>query len=550
MNLADTQSFTLKHYVDTQYMVSVGYFECFEQGANCFEEGDYLKAMQQFKQALAIAEESQRKDLELDCYDQLSYCYFRRYEFDMMLSNATEALSLCNELDNESLKVTALNRIGIAYGSFGVNEEALKYFLESVDLAETTEHQDLPIIYNNISVIYYHLGNLHGSLPYLEKALALATKNDQKSHQLTCLCNFGQRYTEMGRYTESMQYLREALRLVKEFDQSNIIIVNIYENIGDCLEAQQKYTLAVKSYSKALSELRMRPNDHLKSTILYSLSKVYSKQNEHIKALDLLRQGLVSAEACNSLKTKFEIHKAMSDSYKGLGDFESALEHFEDFHNTRELVHDEDAKNRLQGMMVKFDVERVEKEKALAEKEQELAELKYVELAELNEKLEEQSVTDALTQIHNRRYLDQFLADEFLKALKLSRSLSVLMCDVDYFKQVNDNYSHAVGDDVLKVLAGLLKSSIRQDDLVARYGGEEFVIVFPQTQSGQAVKIAEKLRKIVEEYSWQKIAEGLKVTISLGVASGTQYKSYEKLLARADLKLYEAKDAGRNQVKY
>jgi len=201
-------------------------------------------------------------------------------------------------------------------------------------------------------------------------------------------------------------------------------------------------------------------------------------------------------------------------------------------------------------MMVKFDVERVQKEKELAEKEQELAELKYVELAQLNERLEEQSRLDALTKISNRGYLDDFLANEYMKAVRLSRSISVMMCDVDYFKKINDGYSHAVGDDVLRVLAKLLEGNLRKDDLVARYGGEEFVVVFPQTQFEHAVKVAEKLRKIVEAHPWGDIAEGLKVTMSAGVASGTKFQSYEKLLARADLKLYEAKDAGRNQVKY
>ena len=550
MDLATTQTSTVETYVDTEIMVSVGYFESFDKGSEWFEKGDYLKAIQYFLQALDIAQEYKKYDLQLFCYDQLSYSYFRRYEFDTMLTYATEAHVLSDQLGNNELKVIALNRIGIAYGSFGVNEEALKYFLEAVGLAEATEHKDLSVIYNNISIVYYNLGNIQGSLPYLQKGLTLAVDNDQKSHQVTCLSNFGQRYVELGRYKEAIRCLREAINLVKLHDKSNIVIVTLYSHLGDCLRAQEKFDLAIKCYNTGLLELEERPNDHLKSGILLSLSEVYKVLGKYSQTLDLLKEALESAEVSKSLKTKFEIHKALSDVYKLTGDFENALQHFEDFHNTRELVHDEDAKNRLQGMMVKFDVDRVQNEKELAEKEQELAELKYVELAQLHERLEEQSRLDALTKICNRGYLDDFLANEFMRAVKLSRPISVMMCDVDFFKKINDGHSHAVGDEVLRVLASLLKDNLRKDDLVARYGGEEFVVVFPQTQFEQSIRVAEKLRLIVESYPWESVAEGLNVTISAGVASGTDYQSYEKLLARADLKLYEAKDAGRNQVKH
>lgn len=550
MNLADTRSTKIESYIDTSVIMSIGYYDCFDDGLKYFEQGNYSAAIKNYLEALDMAVEYQREDLQLQCHDQLSLNYFRRYEFDSMLNHATEANALSEKLGNVEIKVTALNRIGIAYGSFGVNEEALKYFLKSVSLAEPIKHKDLPIIYNNISVIYHHLGNLHGSLPYLEKGLNLAIENDEKSHQLTCLCNFGERFTELGRYKEALSHLKEALNLVKNYDESNIIIVTIYENIGDCCFEQEKFILAAKAYEKGLNELTKRPNDHLKSGILLKLSKVQSAQGKTEHALTHLQQGLEAAEASNNLKTKFEIHKALSDIFKGAGDFKMALDHFEDFHNTRELVRGEDAQNRLQGMMVKFDVERVQKEKELAEKEQELAELKYVELAQLHERLEEQSRLDPLTQISNRGFLDDFLANEYLKAVRLSRSISVMMCDVDFFKKINDGFSHSVGDDVLRILSKLLKDNLRKDDLVARYGGEEFVVVFPQTQFEQAIKVAEKLRKIIEAYPWESVAKGLAVTMSAGIASGTKYPSYEKLLARADLKLYEAKDAGRNQVKY
>ena len=548
MEFANSQIIDIDNRSSTIEIASLGYFDAFDKGRKNFELADYRLANKHFSEALVIATECNRGDLKLECNDRISYCHFHLGEFDQMLGFATESLALSEKFANDDLKVIALNRIGIAYGSFGINEEALNYFLEAVKLAEDTNHQDLPIIYNNISVIYYHLGHVEGSLPYLEKALKLAEETNQDKHKLTCLLNFGERYAELGKFKESIESLQIALELARK--TPTIQIVKIYQHVGDCLSEQGKFELAVKSYHKALFELRQWDSDHVKSNLLFNLASVFVKQRKYSQALPHLHNALSSAEVSTNLKVKFDTHKTLSDIYKQMGEFEQALQHFEDFHNTREQVHDQDAQKRLLGMMVKYDVDSVQKEKELAEKEQELAELKYVELAQLHERLEEQSRLDALTQICNRGYLDDFLANEYMKAVRLSRSISVMMCDVDYFKKINDGHSHAVGDDVLRTLAKLLKENLRKDDLVARYGGEEFVVVFPQTQFEQAVKVAEKLRKIVETYPWEKVARGLNVTISAGVASGTDYESYEKLLARADLKLYEAKDAGRNQIKH
>lgn len=536
--------------IDTTVLASMGYFDAFQEGNTAFESGKYSEAATNFLSSVAIAQEYGRPDLELDACDRLSQCYFRQYQFETMLKFATQTLELCKQVDNEKKRVTALNRIGIAYGSFGVNEEALDYFLKALELAERLDHSDLPMILNNISMIYSNLGNVEGALMYLEKSLQLSIKHSDILNHVICLSNFGEQYIGIGRYDEAMTSLYEAQLLAKKLKEPNIIIVSIYENLGTCLYSQGKIALAAKCFRKGLIELKKWPENHMNATLLMKFSKVQIEEKKFERALPNLNIAFAYAERSNSLTTQFEIHQVLSNVYKTLGNFQKALQHFEDYHNLRELVHNEDANNRLQGMMVKFDVERVQKEKELAEKEQELAELKYVELAQLNERLEEQSRLDALTKISNRGYLDDFLANEYMKAVRLSRPISVMMCDVDYFKKINDGYSHAVGDDVLRALAKLLKDNLRKDDLVARYGGEEFVVVFPQTQFEQAVKVAEKLRKIVEAYPWEGITDGLSVTMSAGVASGTEYQSYEKLLAQADLKLYEAKDAGRNQVKH
>lgn len=196
---------------------------------------------------------------------------------------------------------------------------------------------------------------------------------------------------------------------------------------------------------------------------------------------------------------------------------------------------------------------------SLAEKEralQDLAEANEVKtklLAELRaqtEFLEKQTREDALTGLYNRRYLNMQLEQEFKRAKRYGNPLSVVICDIDHFKKINDAFSHQVGDEVLKTLGRIFRAYSRSVDTVARFGGEEFVLVLPETPKEKAAVLCEKLRAAVEHYPWSEIHPELKVTISFGISDNVRLGHYEKMLAEADERLYEAKNAGRNRVVY
>ncbi len=137
----------------------------------------------------------------------------------------------------------------------------------------------------------------------------------------------------------------------------------------------------------------------------------------------------------------------------------------------------------------------------------------------LLDQLERQTYEDALTGLANRRRLDQRLADEFALALRHGRPLAVAMADLDHFKTVNDRFSHAVGDAVLRAIAKLLSAQVRHTDLVARFGGEEFVIVLVETDAAAALRVCEKLRAAVANHAWTAIHPALALTMSIGVCA-------------------------------
>ncbi|MEN0002089.1 MAG: PleD family two-component system response regulator, partial [Pseudomonadota bacterium] len=163
----------------------------------------------------------------------------------------------------------------------------------------------------------------------------------------------------------------------------------------------------------------------------------------------------------------------------------------------------------------------------------------------------ELAVTDGLTGLHNRRYLDTHLATLVERAVNRDRSLSLLITDIDHFKQVNDSYGHESGDDVLREFARRLRASVRGIDLAYRYGGEEFVIVMPDTSAVLAHDVAERLREGVADEPF-KLADGrtIDLTTSIGVATLAENDGADPaaLLRKADQALYAAKQGGRNQV--
>ncbi|MDX2094873.1 MAG: PleD family two-component system response regulator [Alphaproteobacteria bacterium] len=160
------------------------------------------------------------------------------------------------------------------------------------------------------------------------------------------------------------------------------------------------------------------------------------------------------------------------------------------------------------------------------------------------------AVTDGLTRLYNRHYLDTHLKNLVRQAAEQKRPLSLVIMDMDHFKSVNDTYGHSSGDEVLKALAEVIVRTIRSADLAARYGGEEFVVLMPETDAVRCYEAAERLRKGVEATPFviPHPESPIRKTISIGCATMQPNDTPESLLKRADVALYEAKNSGRNKV--
>ena len=172
-------------------------------------------------------------------------------------------------------------------------------------------------------------------------------------------------------------------------------------------------------------------------------------------------------------------------------------------------------------------------------------------LERVNQFLKEQASRDGLTRLYNHRHFHESLAGEINRSSRYNHIFSLIFLDVDLFKQYNDTHGHLMGDRLLRELGEVLAEQLRKTDLVARYGGEEFMMILPETDKENARRVAEKIRKTIEEHSFpssEKQSNG-KITVSMGVAAFPEDgKDSATLIQNSDRALYEAKHKGRNRV--
>jgi two-component system, cell cycle response regulator len=169
--------------------------------------------------------------------------------------------------------------------------------------------------------------------------------------------------------------------------------------------------------------------------------------------------------------------------------------------------------------------------------------------AAYHEEIYRLTTIDGWTQVYNRRHFEEALQRESSRAHRYRRVLSLVLLDIDGFKQVNDTYGHLAGDFILKELAVRIRTKIRREDLFARYGGEEFALLLPEVGTEGARTLGEKIRKLVQKARFDFGKHSLRVTLSMGIGTlSPERNDPVRLVATADAKLYEAKRTGRNRV--
>jgi len=271
----------------------------------------------------------------------------------------------------------------------------------------------------------------------------------------------------------------------------------------------------------------------------------YKREEFYSPGFDFLR--IMAPESKDLIKANFERHLAGQDvepyEYSLITKSGKKIEAIV----TTKLIHYEDD-NAILGIVTDIS-ERKRMEEQIIRLNEELNE-KNQQLEEANAILRELSVKDGLTKIYNHRFFQEALMLNFNRAQRSKLPLSCIMFDIDDFKKINDIYGHRAGDFILSEIVTIVNKKVRKSDIFARYGGEEFVILLLENDLKTSVKVAEKIRKLVETYDFIWKGKALKITISLGLSSTeTQdVRTKESLLEQADRNLLKAKRKGKNCV--
>lgn len=162
--------------------------------------------------------------------------------------------------------------------------------------------------------------------------------------------------------------------------------------------------------------------------------------------------------------------------------------------------------------------------------------------------MHELSIRDELTGLYNRRFFSEQAEMLLIRAMRYEEPLTLIFVDIDNFKNINDQFSHQVGDHALRQISTILSDTARGSDLTARLGGDEFVILLPNTPMLRARQISERLRNSMERFDWETLLPGKTITVSIGMAEAQDFDTIEKLMDRADKNLFKAKKGGRNQI--
>lgn len=479
----------------------------------------------------------------------LARCRHLRDEYPLAIQTALRAVNLWRELDDiagESRVRAGISRMLLAIGE---TADALTEGIAALELSGADLRSRMTAL-TATGVVYLSLEQFDLSLTFCERAAETARllgdeiANGALLDTLACVyLGMAAARRDAGDETEALvlfrtatSHSREAMMIARRLgNRRNEVtsLANLAEGLSLIGEATQALSL-LESWRVD----RARDSPYSITHLLDTRGSICMSLGHYAEAVSCFTQALALAEGPNAAVLFCE---HLADAHERSGDLRAALAYYKRYHELFRQVTSETAQRNASVAAVRLETAEA---KAQARDERTRAENLYrsnLELSRRAEDLLQQSLEDPLTGLANRRSVDRLLDGAV-------HEYTVVLIDVDHFKQVNDTFSHLAGDRVLRQLGQLLRACCREEDTAARYGGEEFMILLWHLPGYTAAAVAERVRATVQSFDWSSLAPQLAVTVSIGVAAGTERPFPTEVVALADQRLYAAKRAGRNRV--
>lgn len=490
----------------------------------------------------------------------------------------------------------ALNSLGIYCFDIGMYEQSLRYFLQALDARNlSSDSLGTARTTNNLGLVQNKIGNYDQALEYFQQSLSIKEAANEIDGQVITLNNMGLAYKGKGDLTQAISLYQQALQLAKKttFPEGKGYT---HQNLGEAYRRLGFLQRSLEECHQALREYRSVQFLPRLSYTAYETGRTYQALNDHEAANAFYQEAFELAERQNQRELLRDLNRQLALLSEEQGDAKTALNYYKNYlalndelalSFNREKIMILDAENNSSRQKAEISLLKHEAELNVTRlqnqylavfalsvillftacsifhfrrqirlrkaKELELQQVTH-ELQAANERLNLLANTDSLTRLANRHRFDELYPLECTRASEKSEDISLLLLDIDYFKQYNDHLGHLAGDRCLRQIAATLRrtSAGSVKHWAARYGGEEFALVFFGVDAKAAVEAAEAFRQRIEALSIVHQASPLgKVTVSIGVASASSCASYaaQDIFAAADKALYQAKASGRNAVR-
>ena len=426
------------------------------------------------------------------------------------------------------------NLLGNLAAQFGDSGASVSHYQSALQILLAVGHREaVALVTNNIGMALRESQRFDEALRYFEDALTGITGLPEGILHATIVGNEGLTLLEAGRPDEAHDALidvlkrMEALGAPRGIGTSNHNLGRLMLLRGELVRAEG-YLQEARRHREALGERLDLSDTNLQ------LVNLYRAMGDTARATALLAELLDGPGACQVLRVRAAALEARYLVLRDAGRFEEALDAHVAFHEASRAHVDDRANARQQLLLARFRHAELDHERQ-RERERSAA-------------FEQLSLTDSLTGLPNRRFVETRLAGEVRRFGLRGEALCVALLDIDHFKSINDRFSHSVGDKTLQAIAGLLRADIRPFDMAARLGGEEFLLAFPSNHLEQGIAACERLRLRLAAHDWTGCHPDLRVTASFGVVEATGGATIEQLIQMADAALYRAKHNGRNRV--
>ena len=532
------------------------------QATAALDNEDHARARACTEQAMAGAQAAGLKAQLVRAHELAATLAYRDSDHALALRHVIKASTLAQETGDAFLSARVASVSALVSWSTGDCEGALRE-LEAA-LPAALEGDDPELLFhttNRLGALYSALDDPQTGLHWHQRALQTSRLLPTRRQEALALGNIGARELEIGQHHQeegraeaahqafeaSIQHSRQAMAIA-EASAMPRLQQTYMPNLGaalaglgstdEALEVLERHRALAQAVGESLSPLYSAA----------AMARIHLGRGDIAQARQAAEEGITQGTGRGSLNALDDLYLIASQIEEKAGNFALALAHYKQFHDVRTQQALDSANLRAKVMAV-----RLETETARAEAQRER--LRAHSLLRSNEELTERAQTlsraallDPLTGLGNRRHLDIELVRLHAAAHAAREPLCAALLDIDQFKLVNDQHSHAVGDAVLRRVGAILQAHCRGGDLAARYGGEEFLIAFPGVDMARALAVCERLRITIDQEDWSDIAPGLRVTISLGLHDLAASHALAEGMAEADRRLYAAKSGGRNRV--